>query len=498
MTAKKIAAIALVGALALAACGDDDETTSTTAGDGTTATTEADATDTTEGEATDTTEGDTTATTADTTEGDATDTTEGDATDTTEAPDDGGDVFAVDTSSCDDPDMASAEITDPLKIGISYPQSGGPAVLFAAAGEGVKAYIDYFNETTGGINGQPVELIAKDDQYMADLTKQNVDVLVYDEEVDVLSGIIGSANNSAVQADLNALCIPQLWALTGSAAWGNIEQYPWTTGALVPYSIEVETFLTYAAEQFPDGGRLGLFYVNNEFGQEYKIAVDARAAEFGFEVVAEETIDFADSGAPTAQVSNLVAADLDAVIAVPLGAQCIGFMTEIGNARAANTDFDPLIYQTGTCASTIFFGAVSNGGSDGVLTGTMFKDVANVELQTSDPGIAEYLTAFAASGSTADPSTLAAAGWVTAEVTLHTLEQAAASGTLSRESIINAARNIDFVPSLLRDGLGFHMNASDGYAAEGAQLITWDAANTVFVDVGEPQNFDGLLGVYEG
>src|SRR5690606_17256523 len=137
----------------------------------------------------------------------------------------------------------------PIKIGTSYPQSGGPAVLFAPAGEGIQAYLDDYNAEHGGINGQPIELISKDDQYAADQTKNNVDSLVFDDEVHLLSGIIGTANNAAVQADLNAMCIPQLWALTGSTMWGAVNDFPYTSGVLVPYAIEVEAFFTYLQEQ---------------------------------------------------------------------------------------------------------------------------------------------------------------------------------------------------------------------------------------------------------
>ena len=71
-------------------------------------------------------------------------------------------------------------------------------------------------------------------------------------------------------------------------------------------------------------------------------------------------------------------------------------------------------------------------------------------------------------------------------------------GAARRESIANAARNIDWKPSLLREGLSFRMDATDGYAAEGAQLVAWDTAGSTFVDVGEVRSFDGLLGVYGG
>ena len=113
---------------------------------------------------------------------------------------------------CDDPDAATAPIEGNIKIGTSIPLSGGPAVLFAPFGAGMQAYIDYYNTENGGVNGQQLELIVKDDQYTADLTKANVDELIFDDQVDLLAGIIGSANNLAVQADLNAQCIPQLYA----------------------------------------------------------------------------------------------------------------------------------------------------------------------------------------------------------------------------------------------------------------------------------------------
>jgi len=64
-----------------------------------------------------------------------------------------------------------------LKIGTSLPLSGGPAVLFAPLGAGQQAYIDYYNAEFGGIDGQEIEVVIKDDQYQADLTKANVDAV---------------------------------------------------------------------------------------------------------------------------------------------------------------------------------------------------------------------------------------------------------------------------------------------------------------------------------
>ncbi len=405
-----------------------------------------------------------------------------------------GAAFAVDTSVCEDPDAATAPIEDSIKIGSSIPLSGGPAVLFAPWGAGEQAYVDYYNAEFGGVNGQLLELVVKDDQYTADLTVANVDELVFDEEVDLISGIIGSPNNLAVQEDLNAQCIPQLNAGTGAAEWGSVDTLPWTTGLLVPYIVESNLWAERAAA---DGATTaGIFYVNTEFGQAYLEAFTEAAEANGIEIIAEETIEAGDSGAPSGQVTNLAAANPDTILAVPLGAQCIAFMTEIGNVKAANPDFASTIYQTATCANPIFFGAVTNGGSDGVFTSNNLKDINNPEVADNDEGVQAYLAAFAATGSEADPGGIAAAGWEAMEVAVHAIQEAADAGNLSREGIINAARNVNYSSSLLLDGLTYVMNADDGYLAEGTQLRSWSAADSVFVEQAEPVDFNGTIGVF--
>jgi branched-chain amino acid transport system substrate-binding protein len=471
---RKLFALAAAGALVLAACGSDSDTTT-----GTDASTGTDAPAGTQAPA------DTEATT----DTEAPSDTEASAD--TEAP--AADGFAVDTSACEDPDAATAPIEGTIKIGTSIPLSGGPAVLFAPFGDGAQAYIDFYNAENGGVNGQELELIIKDDQYTADLTKANFDELVFDDEVALVGGIIGSANNLAIQADANAQCIPQLYGSTGAPNWGDVESNPWTTGLLVPYAIEAQVWAQWVAAEYGDGATVGMFTVNNEFGQAYVDAFTAAADENGLEIVAEETIDAADSGAPSGQMTNLVEAAPDAILAVPLGAQCIAFMTELGNAKAANPDFAPAVYQTATCANPIFFGAVANGGNEGVYTSANLKDVNNPEL-ASDEAVAAYLEAFAATGTDASPGGIAVAGWLAMEMTVKALQDAADAGNLSREGVINAARNVDYTASLLRDGLNFKMGPDDGYIAEGTQLQQW--TNGAFTDVGEVVDLEGTLGTF--
>ena len=93
-------------------------------------------------------------------------------------------------------------------------------------------------------------------------------------------------------------------------------------------------------------------------------------------------------------------------------------------------------------------------------------------------------------------STIAIAGYLSMEAAVEAATQAAEAGDLSRVGIMNAARNVDYQPMLILDGLRAIMNAEDGYTAEGTQLVQWSDADAYLVPVGDVSNYEGSLGVY--
>ena len=456
---KTWAAALTAGALLLAACGGDD--------DGGSAETTTPAVETTEGA-------------TETTEGGSTETTEA-VTDTTEMARPEG--WAVDTSLCVDPDAANAPIEGTIKIGSAMPLSGGAAAAaFAPVKEGFEAYIKYANENNL-LDGITIEATIEDDQYNAELTPGAVSKLI-DGGAHLFSGIIGSPNNAAVRGTLNDNCIPQLANLTGSPAWGEVADYPWTTGQLAPYTVESYVYAAQIAELYPDGATVSLFHVNNEFGQVYVDAFKDIADEYGITIVSEETIEATDSAPPVAQITNIATEAPDVIMAVPLGAQCISFLTEVANAKAANAGWAPAVFLTNTCASSLILGA-SGAAADGLYTSGNLIDVvdpANAEV----PEVAEYLAFMAAEGKSEIVST-ATAGWTTAEVTVAILIQAAASPEgLTQASIINAARNFNYEPTLGIDGVVFKMmGEEDPFIAESLVVRQYDADTATFTDVGE-------------
>jgi ABC-type branched-subunit amino acid transport system substrate-binding protein len=460
---RTITAALAAGALLLAACGGDDEETSTTEAPAQTEApveTEAPA----ETEAPPETEAP----------------AETEAPPETEAPAEG---WAVNTDDCIDPDAANAPIEGTVKIAAAMPLTGGvAAAAFAPVKDGFEAYIQYANENNL-LEGYTLEVSIADDQYNAELTPGAVATEI-DNGAHLFSGIIGTPNNLAVRDTLNDECIPQLNALTGSPAWGEVADYPWTTGILVPYTVESRVYAAQIAELYPDGATVSLFYVNNEFGQIYADAFEEVAGDFGIEILGEQTIEPTDSNPPTSQVTTIAGEAPDVIMAVPLGAGCISFLTELANAKAQNAGWEPATFITNTCASSLILGA-AGAAADGLYTSGNLVDITD-PANASIPAVADYIAYMEGLGK-GDIVATAGAGWTTAEVTVEILKQAAASPDgLTRASIVNAARNFEYTPSLAREGVVDKMNGEDDpYLAESLTVIQYDADTQTFQDVGE-------------
>jgi len=389
----------------------------------------------------------------------------------TDAP---AETWAVDTAECVDPDGAEAPIEGTIKIGSAMP-------AFAPVKDGWLAYMDYANEN-GLLGDLTIKASVEDDQYDPTLTPGAVSKLI-DDEVDLFSGIIGSPNSLAVRDTLNEECIPQLANLTGLPDWGtDAEEYPWTTGQLVPYTVESRIYMKALQEQ--GASKVALFFVNTDFGQSYADTIKAEAADFGLEIVAEQTVEPTDLAPPAGQMTTIADSGADAIIAVPLGAGCVTFLSALADKKAQTAGWTPLTYVTNTCASALIL-AAAGANADGIYSSNYLLDATDPAEQ-SKPGVETYV-AYMTDKGLADKISTASAGWVVAEVTVAIIKKAMESEAgLTRASIINAARSLEYTPSLARDGVSYKMNGlDDTFPFESLQVLQYDAANKVWNETSE-------------
>ncbi|MET0908681.1 MAG: ABC transporter substrate-binding protein, partial [Ilumatobacteraceae bacterium] len=474
-TSRSIAVLAVAALVAITACGDDDDSADTadTADAADTAPTATEAADGTTPVATDAV--------ADTAGGSASSSAPSEDTGDTEATTagtgggGGGSGWAVNTDDCVDPDRANAPIEGTVDIGSAAPLSGGPAATaFAPAIAGMEAYIDFANENDL-LPGHDITITYADDKYDPSLTPGAISSAL-DNGADLISGIVGTPPNLAVRDTLNEECIPQLEAGSGDPAFGEAAEYPWTMGGNLPYDIEAKAYAENVAAEFPDGASAALFYVNNDAGLVFKEAFEEAAGGANIDIVDDQTIEAAETAPPSAQVASIAGNAPDVIVAFPLGAQCPTFLNEIANAKAANSGWEPRVYLTNTCASPLILGA-AGPAANGIYTSSPYAavDVTNPENQ-SLPGVAEYLSYMESKG-LSDTVPTSVAGWVWGQVTVEILRQAAESPEgLTQASIINAARSLDYVPTVGVDGVTYKTSGEeDAYVVEAVQIYQYDA-----------------------
>ena len=153
-----------------------------------------------------------------------------------------------------------------IRIGNTAPYTG-PASAYGVIAKVISAYLDKIN-AEGGINGRKVSFVTYDDAYEPTKTLETTRKLVEEDQVLLILGTIGTNTNAAIQPYLNSKKVPQLFALSGAAAWDQPRDFPWTMGFLPSYAAEAQIYAQYLLENHPRG-KIAVLYQEDGMGKEY-------------------------------------------------------------------------------------------------------------------------------------------------------------------------------------------------------------------------------------
>ena len=162
--------------------------------------------------------------------------------------------------------LAPAPGANEIRIGNTAPYTG-PASAYGVIAKVITAYLDKIN-AEGGINGRKVNMISYDDAYEPTKTMAMTRKLVEEDNVLLTLGTIGTNTNAAIQPYLNSKKVPQLFALSGAAAWDQPHEFPWTIGFLPTYTAEAQIFAQYLLENHPRS-KIAVLYQEDGMGKEY-------------------------------------------------------------------------------------------------------------------------------------------------------------------------------------------------------------------------------------
>ena len=401
--------------------------------------------------------------------------------------------FEIDLNECPADWSDTGGVTaDSVRIGHTTAQSGNLAA-YGNIAVGWDSYNNYVNEN-GGIGGRDIELIVKDDAYVAAQTIEFIDELIESENVFMIV-TLGSPNTLAVYDTLNSECVPQPFVQTGHPAWGDPEIHPWTSGMIMSYSTEAVLWGTWIknnlADQLPV--KVAGLVMDNDFGLAYELGFEAYA-EGNPDIVAEYLPVRHDPAAPTVtnEVTTIAAFDPDVFISMTAGNPCLLAIQEVeasGLLDSVSAAFTPSV-----CVGIAAYMTPAGMAADGWwIAGGGWKDSQDANY-IDDPYMKFINETLESDGLDQTVSLYGVGfgdyGWSYNEVLRVAAEL---PGGLSRTNFILALRTFSGKHPKLLDGIEFGAwGASDGYFVEGSDFSQFDATNQAWVQVGDLVDANGL------
>jgi len=184
--------------------------------------------------------------------------------------------------------LAEDGITDnSILVGQSAALTGPGASLGLEMKQGIEALFSSVNKE-GGVNGRKLKLIALDDAFDPGKAEDNTRKLIKQEKVFALLGYVGTGPSKAAMPVFIAAKVPFIGAYSGTEA------------LRTPFNrLVFNVRASYIEEAGPiirslkasGSSKIAIFYQNDAFGQETKLAIEKALAATGDKLVAVATAD---------------------------------------------------------------------------------------------------------------------------------------------------------------------------------------------------------------
>ncbi len=408
----------------------------------------------------------------------------------------GPEGFTIDLSKCPAGWSNTEGLTD-TEIKIGNPTAlSGTAADFGNLSKTQAAWFKYkseegaFKDSEG--KTRSINYIVRDDVYDATRTIPLVDELLDSERVFAIQ-TLGTPAGLKVYDKINERCVPHPMATSGSPAWGDPVNHPWTTGSLISYGTEAVIWGSYIDQHIDeltakDGKvKVAALVANSDFGLAYEGAFKAVIASSPNKDKIEFVTEKLEITAPTiTDAMTTLASQKPNVFVTMTGAvQC----TQIINEIAGNGMDEDLIFKfmSSVCKSSAYVGKDKVGGdgsqSDGwLIVGGGQKDINSAASE--DDGFSVWARDFLAqNGIDSKLSSQFGNGFYHAWVWSQALIIAGElEGGLTRTNLMLALRSFEGTSPVHLEGIKMNMNGNkDAYLLEGSDLSEYDAAKQAWV-----------------
>jgi branched-chain amino acid transport system substrate-binding protein len=366
-------------------------------------------------------------------------------------------------------------------IGGTTPLSG-PASAYQSVAKGAAAYFRYVN-AKGGVNKRKIKYIYKDDAYDPSKTIDKTRELVQQDKVFAIFNSLGTEQNLATRAYLNASKVPQLFVASGGTTFGkDYKQYPYTIGYQPNYRAEGTIYGRYVAKTSPKA-RIGVLYQNDDFGKDLLTGLRNGLGKKAKQIVSKQGYEVTDSDVQS-QMARLKAAKVNTlmVFATPL-------FTIQSFVYAHKLGWTPKVYVNAVSSAANIMGLAKAGAgqkqTEGSISIVFLKDPTDAHW-AKDAGVKLYRTIMKRYQGGNPNDVYAVYGMSVAHTFVTALKKAGKNPT--RAGIMKAATslNVKNDPFLL-PGITVKTSATDHFPLDQAKLQRYHKGHWV--------SFGGLFGV---
>jgi len=157
-----------------------------------------------------------------------------------------------------------------IKIGTSLPKTGIIKAWGTSVTAGANAYFKFVNDTNV-LEDKKIEFIVYDDKYEPELTIENVNKLIFDDNVFALFGFVGTPTVKNILPILYDEDIPFFAAFTGASFLRDRNRDNFINFRS-SYSQEIEKLVDYL-HKIKKLNRIAVFYQNDDYGEEGYISL---------------------------------------------------------------------------------------------------------------------------------------------------------------------------------------------------------------------------------
>jgi ABC-type branched-subunit amino acid transport system substrate-binding protein len=349
-------------------------------------------------------------------------------------------------------------------IGGTTPLSG-PASAYQSVARGAAAYFKYVN-AKGGVNKRKIKYVYKDDAYDPSKTADKTRELVQQDKVFAIFNSLGTEQNLATRAYLNAAKVPQLFVASGATTFGkDYKQYPYTIGYQPNYRAEGTIYGRYVAKTSPKA-RIGVLYQNDDYGKDLLAGLRNGLGKKTKLIVAKQSYDVTDPDVQS-QMARLKAARVNTlmVFATPLFAiQSYVYAHKLG--------WTPKVFVNAVSSAANIMGLAKAGAGKKQVEGTIsivfLKDPTDPHW-ANDAGIKLYRSIMKRYKGGNANDVYAVYGMSVAHTFVAALKKAGKNPT--RAGIMKAATSLNVTndPFLL-PGIAVKTNSTDHFPLDQAKL----------------------------